>query len=566
MQKYIRFIDGFRRFHKARMEPGEAVALARTFIKKRVAAREENFLNFVDKGIFQYSRSPYRKMLEVKKITFNDLKAWVSRDGLEGGLRTLESEGIYFTVDEFKGRVPVRRNGLLFQCNEKMFDNPFVSQVYEVQSGATRSAGTRVRIDFDYLHQRSLYDALLLDIHGCLTAPVANWFPVFPGAPGINSSLRFAHIGNPARRWFSQVDENKLKIGWEKKWGKKLIYALSRIYGSPLATAEYVDLNHAQKVAEWVSQMLNEHPRCVVYTFAASAARVCIAAEESNLNIRGATFLVTGEPLTPQKKREIESTGASAIPVYGISEAGVIAAGCGESFEASDHCHLYKDTTAIIPHSCQVPYSDATVSSYLFTNILYESPKILLNVDMGDYGDIDLSPCKCGFGEVGFDAHLSSIRSYEKLTGEGVTFVNTDFVWIIEKKLPEMFGGKSTDYQLVEEESQNGIPHLRLLVSPRVGSVDKTEVADTFLRFLRGAEAQSWGEAGTEMWSQSGTIRVIRDVPIPTASGKILPFYLLKPQKSSSRVTPCTAGGDYGISNTKNEKTATEWGVPTASS
>jgi hypothetical protein len=31
-----------------------------------------------------------------------------------------------------------------------------------------------------------MYDAMLLDIHGCLTAPVANWFPVFPGAPGIN--------------------------------------------------------------------------------------------------------------------------------------------------------------------------------------------------------------------------------------------------------------------------------------------------------------------------------------------------------------------------------------------
>jgi hypothetical protein len=566
MRKYIRFIDGFRRFHKARMQPQEAAALARTFIKKRVAAREENFLNLVNKGIFNYPRSPYLKMLEPRKITFNVLKSWVSKDGLEGALRTLESEGVYFTVDEFKGRVPVRRNGVHFQCNEKMFDNPFVSQVYEVRSGATRSAGTRVRIDFDYLHQRSLYDALLLDIHGCLTAPVANWFPVFPGAPGINSSLRFAHIGNPARRWFSQVDEEKLNISWEKKWGKKLIYVLSRIYGNPLAAAEYADLNQAQKVAEWVSQMLEEHPRCVVYTFAASAARVCMAAADSNLNIKGAKFLVTGEPLTPQKRHEIEAAGASAVPVYGISEAGVIAAGCDRLDDASDHCHLYKDTTAIIPHECEVPYTDTTVDSYLFTNILYESPKILLNADMGDYGDLDSGTCTCGFGEVGFDTYLSSIRSYEKLTGEGVTFVNTDFVWIVEKKLPEMFGGRSTDYQLVEEEGNNGIPHLRLLVSPRVGEVDETKVAETFLWYLKGAEAQSWGEAGTVMWSQSGTIRVVRELPMATGSGKILPFYLLKPQKSPSRITPCTTGGEYGISNTENEKTSAECGVPTVGS
>ena len=566
MRKYIRFIDGFRRFHKARMQPEEAVALARTFIKKRVEARESNFLNLVEKGIFNYPRSPYLKLLEPKKISSADLRNWVSRDGLEGALRTLENEGVYFNVEEFKGRVPVRRNGVEFQCNEKMFDNPFVSQVYEVRSGATRSAGTRVRIDFDYLHQRSLYDALLLNIHGCLTAPVANWFPVFPGAPGINSSLRFAHIGNPARRWFSQVDEKSLKIGWEKKWGKKLIYILSRLYGSPLAAAEYADLNQAQKVAQWVSQMLNEHSRCVVYTFAASAARVCMAAADLNLNIKGAKFLVTGEPLTPQKKYEIDAAGASAVPVYGISEAGVIAAGCDKPFEASDHCHLYKDTTAIIPHQCKVPYSDGTVNSYLFTNILYESPKILLNADMGDYGDLATGTCNCEFGQVGFDTYLGGIRSYEKLTGEGVTFVNTDFVWIIEKRLPEMFGGKSTDYQLVEEEGQNGIPHLRLLISPRVGNVDEAKVVDAFLKFLKGAEAQSWGESGTVMWSQSGTIRVVREIPIPTGSGKILPFYLLKPQTSSSRIKPCTTGGEYGIPNAKNEETSAEWRVPTVGS
>lgn len=544
------------------MEPEAAIALARSLVKERVAARESNFLNIVRKGIFQYPRSPYQKLLEATKIRFNDLKAWVEKDGLEASLRTLKSEGIYFTVEEFKGRVPVRRNGMQFQLNERMFDNPFLSYVYEVRSGATRSAGTRVRIDFDYLHQRSFSDALLLDIHGCLTAPVANWFPVFPGAPGINSSLRFSHIGNSPRRWFSQVDENTLKIGWEKRWGKKLIYVLSRMYGRPLAGAEYVDLTQARKIAEWAKQMLDENPTCVVYTFAASATRVCIAAAEANLNIKGAKFLVTGEPLTPQKRKEIESAGASAIPIYGISEAGVVAAGCNKAFEASDECHVYKDTTAIIGHRMQAPHSDATVDSLLFTSILHQSPKLLLNVGMGDCGNLDIRACDCGFGQAGMDTHLSNIRSYEKLTGEGVTFVNTDFVWIIEKKLPEMFGGKSTDYQVVEEEGPNGLPRLRLLISPSVGTIDEAGVQSTFLRFLKHAEAQSWGEAGTQMWSQSGMIRVVRDFPMPTRSGKILPFYLLKPENTHKSV----AGGSHGISNSENEKAPSEWNISAARS
>ena len=198
MRKYYRFVEGFRRFANQKMTPDAAIALAKSSIKKRVETREENFLNFVEKGVFEYSRSPYLKLIEPKKILFQDLKTWVANEGIEGSLRQLESEGVYFTVDEFKGKVPVVRNGVEFWCQEGMFDNPFLSYVYEVRSGATRSAGTRVRIDFDYLHQRSLYDALLLSIHGCLQAPIANWFPIFPGAPGINSSLRFAHIGNPA--------------------------------------------------------------------------------------------------------------------------------------------------------------------------------------------------------------------------------------------------------------------------------------------------------------------------------------------------------------------------------
>jgi hypothetical protein len=535
VQKYSRFIAGLHKFHGSGMQPEEAIARARAFIKERVAAREQNFLKLVENGIFKSPASPYLKLLQPKKIAFEDVKGWVSKEGLEQSLRLLESEGVFFTVDEFKGRIPVKRNGAQFRCDPSMFDNPFLSHVYEVQSGATRSAGTRVRIDFDYLHQRSFYDALLLDIHGCLTAPVANWFPVFPGAPGINSSLRFAHIGNAARRWFSQVDETKLDITRERKFGIKLIYFLSRMFGSPLAEAEYAGLNDAGRVAGWASQMLDAQGRCVIYTFAASAVRVCIAAAEANISLQGAKFLVTGEPLTPQKRREIESTGAEAVPVYGISEAGVIAAGCNKPHAESDHCHLYSDTTAITPHEYKVAHSDTTVESYLFTSILYEAPKLLLNVGMGDFGDIYEESCDCGFGQVGFNVHLSNIRSYEKLTGEGVTFVDTDFLWIIEKKLPAMFGGRSTDYQLIETEHSNGLPRLELLISPTVGAIDEAQVTNTFMSLLKRAEDKGWAQSGTEMWRQSSILQTVRAFPVPTAGGKILPFHVVKSQRELVR-------------------------------
>jgi phenylacetate-coenzyme A ligase PaaK-like adenylate-forming protein len=255
-----------------------------------------------------------------------------------------------------------------------------------------------------------------------------------------------------------------------------------------------------------------------------------MAAKEHDLNLEGARFLVTGEPLTEQKKKEIETTGARAVPIYGISEAGVIGAGCNHNHADSDHCHSFKDTIAITSYRRRIHDCDIEVDSLIFTSLLYEAPKILLNVEMGDYGVIENRLCGCPFGDLGFDHHLSHIRSFEKLTGEGVTFVDTDFVRIIEELLPRQFGGESTDYQLIEEEMSNGLTRLNLLVSPRVGEVDGNALADAFIKLLKKAEdsPESWAQSGSEMWAQANTVRVKRDYPIPTKRAKILPFHIMK--------------------------------------
>jgi hypothetical protein len=531
MRKYLRFIFGLRKYFKNRVSPGEAIEQARKTLKERVSRRQENFLNLIERGVFNYQKSPYLRLLRNRKIAYEDVKKWVESDGIIKTLFMLLSEGIYFTVDEFKGKSRVAREGLIFETNEKAFDNPFVSEAYEVRSGATRSAGTRIRIDYDYLTQRSLYDAFILNLHDSLTSPIANWFPVFPGAPGINSSLRFAHIGNPPKRWFSQVEKSNLKVNWEKRWGVSYIFFMSHLMGVPLAKPEYVNLNKAHDVARWASAMLQEYPNCVIYTFASSAVRVCMAAQEAGLNIKGTRFLVTGEPLTSQKKREIEETGSRAVPIYGISEAGVIAAGCPQPYPDSDSCHSLMDTNAIITHRLRPSHSDMEVDSFLFTSLLYESPKILLNVGMGDYGKVWTEPCSCEFGAMGFDIHVSRIRSYEKLTGEGVTFVDTDLINIIEKELPRRFGGQSTDYQLVEEEDAHGLTRLRLLISPRVGKIDQQEIVEAFILLLKMGEGspESWAQSGSDIWAQARTLRIKREYPIPTRSGKILPFHIIKP-------------------------------------
>ena len=528
--KYARFLLGLRGFLKGRVDPEEALELAKASLLSRVRDREGNFLNLAAKGIFGNPNSPYLKLLGYHKIAHSDLKRWVSQDGIEMALDRLFQEGVYFTIEEFKGLATVARNGARFRLSQRQFDNPFLSSAYEVRSGATRSTGTRINIDFDYLVQRSHYDAFILSLHNVLTCPVANWFPVFPGAPGINSSLRFARIGNPPKKWFTQVDHRHLKVDWKRRWGTNYLIYMSRALGVPLAKPEFVDLNNAYEIAKWASQTLDAHPNCVIYTFASSAVRVCLAARTHGLNIAGTKFLVTGEPLTPQKKREIDSLGASAVPIYGISEAGVVAAGCDREFGESDHCHSLKDTIAIRSYKRSVPECDGEVDSLLFSSLLYESPKILLNVEMGDHGAIDQRPCSCEFGKLGFDWHLSDIRSFEKLTGEGVSFVNSDLARIVEEILPKSFGGGNSDYQLVESEGSDGLTFLNLLISPIVHGIDENAAAAAFINALKSAETgpENWAQSGSEMWRQVGTIRVVRDLPIPTRRGKVLPFHSLK--------------------------------------
>ena len=88
-----------------------------------MAEREDNFMNLVDKSIFGYPGSPYLKLLGPKRISFYDLKSWVGQHGIEASLRILQSEGVYFTVDEFKGKTPVVRDGIRFEGVSFRYDH-----------------------------------------------------------------------------------------------------------------------------------------------------------------------------------------------------------------------------------------------------------------------------------------------------------------------------------------------------------------------------------------------------------------------------------------------------------
>src|SRR5262249_21736865 len=138
---------------------------------------------------------------------------------------------------------------------------------------------------------------------------------------------------------------------------------------------------------------------------------------------------------------------------------------------------------------------------------------------------------------LGLDQHLSRIRSFEKLSSEGLTFIQADLLAVLEQVLPSRFGGSSTDYQVLEQEQADGILRLSLLVDPSIGAVDEAALLRVFVHAL--SATHDWGPRFTAFLEQTGSIRVERRRPLATPAGKILPFHI---SGAGSEAVPSAAG------------------------
>jgi hypothetical protein len=172
-----------------------------------------------------------------------------------------------------------------------------------------------------------------------------------------------------------------------------------------------------------------------------------------------------GEPPTRSKVDAIERSGARHLAGYSFAEGGAVGLACAAPLEENDH-HFAADGLALIQHPHQV--GDVEVPAFHFTSLHATTPKVLLNAESDDFGVVEERRCGCALEALGYSTHVRRIRSYRKLTGEGMTLVGTDMERILGELLPARFGGGSLDYQLLEEETPAGRSKLALLVDPRV--------------------------------------------------------------------------------------------------
>jgi hypothetical protein len=495
-------------------------------IKELLEERENNFLSLIKLGVFGYPASPYLPLLKMAGCEYGDIKNSVSQKGLEATLLSLRKEGVYITFEECKGRNPIVREGKEFPVNASSFDNPFLKVHYFSESGGSTGVGTRIHHELDYLDTIAAHELVTYHAHGVLDIPKAIWRGVLPDGSGFNNTLRLAHYSRIPEKWFSTFNPYDFRPSQFKyRLSTLLTVIIGHMIGARLPWPEYVKVERASVVAHWVADALKKHGACFVSAPVSRALRVCVAGRKAGLDFSGAVFRVAGEPLTFAKLKGILDSGARVFSTYGFSELGRVGMGCAQPIEAND-LHLCKSICAVIQYDRVVPGTDIRVPAFNFTSLLPNTPKILLNSESDDYGILEKRSCGCPLDHVGLTDHLRRIRSFQKLTGEGVTLLGSDIVYILEEALPQRFGGSPLDFQLLEEEDAQGFTKVSLIISPKVAIHDDHEVINFIKDKMKKSSARA--EAAQSIWSQANTLQVKREEPSWTKRGKLMSLYVSK--------------------------------------
>jgi len=478
---------GFRRFVRTPLDRDQAVAV----IRRQMAERESCFLRNARRLIYDIPSSPFRQLLRWAGCEWGDLEASVKTRGLEKTLEQLREAGVGLTLDEFKARVPICRRGLTLEPGARDFDNPFLGghRLEGITSGS-RGPSTRVAYDWEFIAEESAHELLLYDMHGVLDWPTALWFPVPPGIAGLHNLLMNLKLGRVPAKWFSQTSPDSMS--WEARLALRLI-------GRPCP--EFAGLDCADKVVAWLASV---RPG-VVRTYGSSAVRIAQAALESGADIHGSVLFAGGEPLTDQRWQLLQRAGVNVFPRYVATETGLIAAACPEC--ATGEMHFYQDRLALIQHE----------GNWLFTSLTAHAGKILLNVELGDCGEIRRKSCPCLFGELGFDLHLSQVRSNEKLTFEGMTVLVSELYAAMETAL----GGPDL-CQVWQTQDERGLNKLVIAVSPAVANFDETKFLEAVWDHLR--RSRPGNALAANLWRQAGTLQVVRGQPQWSKGHKMLPL------------------------------------------
>ena len=481
--------------------------------RRRLANRSTAFLEVAERAIFAHPDSAYRPLLQAAGYDLPRLRALVQARGVEEALGQLQRDGVYVTIEEFKGLREARRGDRVFRFAERHFRNPLIRSGLLAPSGGSRGPVLWNTIPLSNHRMGAEHLALAMEAYGLRAVPLAIWLPATHGASSW-AVLALAAIGQVPSRWFTHIARPPLR----SRLFAELMRQTARLRGAVLPQMTCVPFGEESPIREWREE--NRASGCGLLTTPSLALRLALHAQQAGTDLAGVTFITIGEPLTAVKLRHVRAAGARAFSSLGFTEFGRATYGCPAG--DTDETHICSDAVAVIQYPRRVDRLGTTVQALLFTSLQPDARRVLLNMETGDYASRLTPGCGCVLEQLGWTERLRDIRSFEKLNAEGRLFYGSQLIELVEQTLPERCGGDPTDYQLVEQEDEAGFTRLIVRVHPRLDGIDERRVLDTVEEMLRSRQ-----QASAALWREAGTIRVVRAAPLLTAAGKLMPLHHL---------------------------------------
>jgi hypothetical protein len=509
------------RFFRERMTPQQAEEETKRLLNTRV----ERFLELVRTQVYEHPDSVYLRLLKHAGCEFADFQAQVHQHGLEKTLVKLATEGVYLTSDEYKGKRDVVRGRLSFRVYPRDFEPKVTSAGFTIASSGTSNAPVSTFSSLEWRALRIIGTAITYAAHDVFSRSYAVYQPILSGRVG--AVLIRGKIGIATDRWFApKLPINSWLEGKYHYLSTCWVLMMANWFGPGIAKPEFLEPGDVRPIVEWVLQKKREGRKCCIRTVYSNAVRIARCALEMGVALEGTIFDGGGEPLTDSKRALMERAGARVLTHYAFG--GNVSAGLGCSHPAfTDEVHVHQSLLALVENPKPLdPASSLPIYPLMGTTLHPSAPRLLLNVENGDYGIMVRRDCGCVLERVGFTQHLYGIRSFEKLTCEGMNYGGTDLFELLEDTLPSEFGGGPGDYQLVEEEDTNAQTRLTLVVHSQVGHLDESRVLGRLRTALSNGSRDDRFMAG--VWEKAGTFRVRRGIPYASPRGKILPLYIAR--------------------------------------
>jgi len=503
----------------------------RADLRERQANRGSNLLRLVERSIFGHPQSPYLPLFRHAGIGVEDVRRSIAEHGVEETLERLRRAGIVVRFEQFKGREPLVVGGREIPVAPSDFAAPEIEpHLVGLSSGST---GARVRnpVNFGHRAARAAAHLAIREAQGLIGPPRAVIVGTLPESSRFGGALERSAGARIPERWFTPVLDPPRKPELRFRLAHHFVMTLAWIYGIRIPRPEPLPAAEAVRVARWAAEAVGRAGSAIVHATPSMALRIAAAARRDGIDLAGVTFSTGGEPLSVAKKEGIQASGAQVLCSYHMKEAGMIGAACLAPHGPNDQ-HVMTPHVALIQARREVLGQE--VDALLVTQLLPSSPRVLLNVETDDFGVLEERRCGCPLDEFGLHLHVRDVRSYKKLTAEGVTLVGSDLEQVIEGVLPARFGGTAIDYQLVEEEDEEGFTRICLRISPALEISDEAAVVETLREGLRRASIGA--DLAFRLWNHTGAIRVAREQPPMSVRGKLFPIQSARREAESTRV------------------------------